>query len=411
MRSNPGAYALYPMRRPLPPRHEGGKALLAGAPLLLPPEAGVPITWGATVLTTNQGTADEMHHAYVDVCCYTPTTIMHDVNGCQTVYATSPSLNATFAFESVALGAQHTCPHAVAGRGAHAGRFLLFSTGTGMACNTTCTGAAPGLTRGDAGNAGDAGDAGDAAPGAVPCDGQTGFFGLNVASSASPAGPWTSHDNIKIAGVEGGDVRQQTNINPSPLVLANGSVVLAFCDQGEGAPGEMLGLAFADDALGPYRRLGTGNLFAHRAEDPFIYKGRAGYHMLAHDMQRGVEGMGPCRMNAKADCSGQVGLHAFAPDIRADGGGWRVSPRLDDNATSVAQPSAYSTNVTFSDGTTFAFFRRERPELLTNADGDPTHLITGIEYFADNAGAANNHQYSFTIVQEVNLDGGYVPAA
>ena len=32
-----------------------------------------------------------------------------------------------------------------------------------------------------------------------------------------------------------------------------------------------------------------------------------------------------------------------------------------------------------------------------------------IEYFADNPGQPNNHQYSFTIVQEVDLSGGYLP--
>jgi hypothetical protein len=68
-----------------------------------------------------------------------------------------------------------------------------------------------------------------------------------------------------------------------------------------------------------------------------------------------------------------------------------------------------STRVEFSDGTTFGFFRRERPELRTNSAGDPTHLITGIEYFADHPGQPNNHQYSFTIVQEVDLSGGFIP--
>ena len=65
--------------------------------------------------------------------------------------------------------------------------------------------------------------------------------------------------------------------------------------------------------------------------------------------------------------------------------------------------------MTFTDGSTFTFFRRERPELRINADGDPTHLVTGIEYFADDEGKADNHQYSFTIVQEVDLEGGYIP--
>ena len=104
-------------------------------------------------------------------------------------------------------------------------------------------------------------------------------------------------------------------------------------------------------------------------------------------------------------CTGQVGLHAFAEDINADGSGWATAPRLIGNAS---EPSAWSANVHFTDGTAFSFFRRERPELRTNSAGDPTHLITGIEYFADEPGKASNHQYSFTIVQEVDLSGDFL---
>lgn len=89
-----------------------------------------------------------------------------------------------------------------------------------------------------------------------------------------------------------------------------------------------------------------------------------------------------------------------------DGSGWATAKRLVGNAS---EPSAYSNRVAFDDDTEFSFYRRERPELRTNAAGDPTHLITGIEYFADYPGKANNHQYSFTIVQEVDLTGGYIP--
>jgi hypothetical protein len=98
-------------------------------------------------------------------------------------------------------------------------------------------------------------------------------------------------------------------------------------------------------------------------------------------------------------------ISAKSQEIKGDGTGWAVRPGL--RGTSAA--SAYSSNVTFADGSTFSFFRRERPEIVTNAAGDPTHLITGIEYFADHPGEASNHQYSFTIVQEVDLSGGFIP--
>ena len=72
------SYVLYPQNRPVPPHHEGthqrgytiGK--MTSNFSMLPPEAGVPITWGGTVIDDAEG----KHHLFVDVCCYTPTTIM-----------------------------------------------------------------------------------------------------------------------------------------------------------------------------------------------------------------------------------------------------------------------------------------------------------------------------------------------
>ena len=160
------AYALYPTKRPLPPKHEGATALQQAAGALLPPEAGVPITWGGTVAEDADGTT----HLFVDVCCYTPTTIMHDLNGCQTVHATSKGgLNQSFTFSDVALPAQHVCPHITRRPD---GTYLLYSTGQSMSCNTTCTG----------NPAEDAARSNPTEPvvgrSNEPCEG-TGFFGRN----------------------------------------------------------------------------------------------------------------------------------------------------------------------------------------------------------------------------------------
>lgn len=173
-----------------------------------------------------------------------------------------------------------------------------------------------------------------------------------------------------------------------------------------------------------YTKLGAPSvpIFDHHCEDPYIYKGRSGYHVICHDMEAdgkanpwGTQESNGCRFQGfdpklgpphNKNCTGQVGLHAFAKTIEGDGSGWATAPRLIGNAS---EPSAYSSTIQFSDGSEFTFYRRERPELRTNAAGDPTHLITGIEYFADHPGAADNHQYSFTIVQEVDLSGGFIP--
>ena len=88
---------------------------------------------------------------------------------------------------------------------------------------------------------------------------------------------------------------------------------------------------------------------------------------------------------------------------------WQTPPRVE----AIDGVGAYSCTVEFETDDSredepqtesFTFFRRERPELIFNDDGNPTHLLTGVEYFADHPGEGTNHQYSFVLVQEVDLD-------
>lgn len=392
------AYALYPMARPLPPHHEG-----PASEFTMPPRPSAPISWGGTVLVE-----DGVYHLFVDVVCYSPSTIMHDRNGAQTVHATSNHpFNETFVFRDVALPPQHDCPHITKARD---GTYLMFNTGQGMDCPTTCTGGPSKAIHSlvPVNNT------------ERPCRG-TGFFGLNVASSKNLFGPWTLHDNLPINGY-GQPIEKQSNVNPSPLILDNGTVIVAYTDA---ANGEQIGLARTDNpTTGPYTKLGPPGkpIFDHHCEDPYVFKGRSGYHVICHDMEAdrkasplATNESNGCRFQGydpklgppqNENCTGEVGLHAFAMSIEGDGSGWATAKRLVGNAS---EPSAFSSRVAFTDGTVFNFFRRERPELRTNAAGDPTHLISGIEYFADHPEAADNHQYSFTIVQEVDLTDGFIP--
>lgn len=142
--------------------------------------------------------------------------------------------------------------------------------------------------------------------------------------------------------------QKQSNVNPSPLVLENGTVIIVYCDADGG---EQIGLARADDATkGPCERhappfflalpflelirqtpgpadtkLGPPSkpIFQHHCEDPFLYKGRSGYHVICHDMEHAAEGNG-CRFQGydpklgppkNINCTGQVGLHAYAKTI------------------------------------------------------------------------------------------------
>ena len=108
------------------------------------------------------------------------------------------------------------------------------------------------------------------------------------------------------------------------------------------------------------------------------------------------------------ECSYTFGSHVFqmcesCPDgCASPSPGWECEEGCGYAHGVAPGAGAYSTTVQFDDGTAFDFFRRERPELRFDAEGNPTHLLTGIEYPADHSGRPNNHQYSFTIVQEIN---------
>ena len=251
MTASGSPYALYPMDRPLPPHHEGPSVLGGAARLELPPGRNTPITWGGTVFVE-----DGVHHLFVDTICYSPSTIMHDQNGAQTVHATSKNpLNETFIFSDVALPPEHDCPHIAQTK---SGTYLLYNTGQSMNCSTTCTGEWSNTSLGTSTAPTAAVDAGR------PCSG-TGFFGLNVASSKSLSGPWTLHDNLPIEGY-GQPIKVQGNINPSPLVLDNGTIIIVYTDA---ANGEQIGLARTDHPLtGPYTKLGEPGkpIFEHHCE-------------------------------------------------------------------------------------------------------------------------------------------------
>lgn len=219
------SYTLYPMQRPLPPHHErsGRTAIVGGdrtselpdrqstVTLSDEEEAASPvaITWGGSVITGDDGT----EHLFVDTCCYQPSNIMHDLNGCQIVHATSTSLNKTFAFADVAVTSNRFNPHITRYID---GTYLLYNAGAEMNCSSTCTGTPPAPSP-----TGSLLATREAVP--TPCSG-TGINGLNVATSRSLSGPWVSHDHIQIAGYGNSS---ESNANPSPLVLPNGTIILA----------------------------------------------------------------------------------------------------------------------------------------------------------------------------------------
>ena len=97
-----------------------------------------------------------------------------------------------------------------------------------------------------------------------------------------------------------------------------------------------------------------------RWEDPFLWQDNRGYwHTLAHAFT-----------NVK--CAG----HQVTPDCNVISGHLFSRDGLTDWTTSTTEP--YRFKIQYDDGTTCLLATRERPKLLFDSDGEPTHIYNGV---------------------------------
>lgn len=158
--------------------------------------------------------------------------------------------------------------------------------------------------------------------------------------------------------------------NPAPLLLADGSIAVMF--RSYAANNSTIGIARAPSWKGPWT-LPTAPIFYGHAEDPtwWFQSATESFHALFH-------GLGACGVGAAG-----IGCHAYS----ADGSSWTLSPT-----------PAYSLNVVFDDGTNTTFSRRERPQILIDAAGMPTHLVTGVQLPATEQPRGGRGDASYTLV-------------
>lgn len=92
---------------------------------------------------------------------------------------------------------------------------------------------------------------------------------------------------------------------------------------------------------------------------------------------------------------GRIWVHALswdAPLLRsADGVSWELSP-----------VNAFCRNITLTNGSVAELARRERPKLIFDASGAPTHLVSSAAW----GGAAANGDATFTFIQPLQVAGG-----
>ena len=189
---------------------------------------------------------------------------------------------------------------------------------------------------------------------------------VNLAHSTSPDGPWTPLLPDGAPFFADGNSSLALS-NPSPWVLKNGTVVLAYSR----APGT--GVAVAPHWRGPYTRLST---WTHNhtvqnfalvgcGEDPFIYQDfRGTWRVICHGPTE-KPGSDPRFPNTSLETGGM----AFSTDLIH----WTAGPG-----------PAYTSAMEYTDGSVRPFARRERPALLLDEKGFPTHLYNGIQGPAGN---------------------------
>lgn len=235
---------------------------------------------------------------------------------------------------------------------------------------------------------------------------------VGVATAATPDGPWRRRDTPVLSPRPGRWDAAITS-NPAAAFLADGSTVLLYKSLGIGYPQRntarprplfKLGAARSStsSARGPYRRMHRGTPLpipsgpllasgaaaaAAAAEDPYLWRcavsGRL--HLLFKTML-------PIR---RADHSVAVPGGGLAYTHTADGGGlgWWAPPRLAFNRTMRVARNAEpgvddnrravdDTRVAEASGTTTTAAgdfqvadRLERPQLIFDADGVPTHAF------------------------------------
>jgi len=368
--------------------------------LLLPGSA----TWGGTPIPHADGSgrislfAEQM----VNGC-----PLKDWVNNSQIVHATASSPLGPFAIQSLALPPFHHNVGAarVAGAGAGANaqqsdQWLIYSTGCNVWPDTlpNCTHATTPSATGTGTGAGAGAGAGAGRPafpgncsGLTPMPPQVPFqhLGLDgrirLSTASSPDGPWRDEPLPVLQPQYGG--WDPFTTNAAPLLLPNGSTVLVY--RGINGTGtDAIGLAFSQAGpTGPFERISKdAPIFTDHSEDPFLYKGRRGYHIVMHHLppnplQPASFPFDPKVWACDYDCVG----HAYAENLW---GPWYYSP----------VPAANNT-VAFTDGTTEVLNARERAQVLTDEHGDVLVLYNGVccqpGYTDDDD--HENHEITYTL--------------
>jgi hypothetical protein len=208
-------------------------------------------------------------------------------------------------------------------------------------------------------------DAAALAAGAPVVDQAYATIRIGVMEAERLEGPWRRLDHPVLAP-QAGAWDGSVVTNPAPCLARDGSVLLYY--RSNTPQGLRIGLATAPTPLGPYTRASDRPVLdlpgGNHVEDPFVWWDGGRYHMIG-----GITGE----------------RHAGAHLVSADGRAWTVG----------APAQAYSRRVQWDDGTSSELGCLERPYLLFDADGRPSHLLGAT---ADGPGGFNHASETWNAV-------------
>jgi hypothetical protein len=177
-----------------------------------------------------------------------------------------------------------------------------------------------------------------------------GGCGITVGSAQTPEGPWTFAPLV-IEDESRSPLLDAQHTNPSAVIFADGSVLMAFNAGWNHNWLETIGLAKAPHWSGPYTLFSIDPILfnsdgtPHHCEDPFLYASKRGLHLLVHNQQ-------------------DSGVARYAHS--ADGGlTWVLH----------GAPGPYDGNVKWTDGTADSY-EVERPQFVFDPDTSAPLFLT-----------------------------------
>jgi hypothetical protein len=178
---------------------------------------------------------------------------------------------------------------------------------------------------------------------------------VGLAISNSIFGPWERMDE-PILKTRPGKFDSFLTSNPAPCVNEDGSVLLVYKARAYKGNycGEMtIGAAFASNYDGEYKRISDKQIFNFNSEieDPFVWKSKRGYELIAKDMNGGICGE----------------IHGGIKAYSKNGSDWF----LDNN------PKSYTRKVIWEDSSTTEFGSFERPFILFE-NGQPLCFFAAV---------------------------------